>query len=106
MCAVQQSNIAEDPMGKTATLNLRVDAELKAELSKIAKQQDRTPSYIAEQAIKDRIAFEQAQVRAIEEGLAAAERGEFISHEQVVKWVRSLGTDNPLPRPTVQKKTE
>ena len=87
-------------MGKTAALHLRVDEDVKTELQKIAKHHDRTPSYIAEQAIKDRIAFEQAQVRAIEEGLAQAERGELIPHAEVKAWVDSWGTDSPLPKPT------
>lgn len=86
-------------MGKNATLHLRIDAELKDQLTKLAKQQDRSASYVAEQAIRDRIAFEQAQVRAIEEGLAQANRGELIPHEEVKAWVESWGTENELPAP-------
>ena len=93
-------------MSKTATLNLRVDEDVKRELKKIARHHDRSPSYIAEQAIRDRIAFEQAQVSAIEAGLAAAERSEFVSHDELGRWAASLGTDNPLSRPTADKKTE
>ncbi len=86
-------------MAKSTTLSFRVDADLKNELTKIAKRQDRSASYIAEQAIKDRVAFEQAQVRAIEEGLAAADRGELIPHAEVKAWVESWGTENELPQP-------
>jgi len=32
-------------------------------------------------------------------GLADFEAGRTISHEAVSRWLLSLGTDNPLPRP-------
>lgn len=87
-------------MGKTATLHLRIDEDVKDELSQIAEHENRSMSSIAEQAIKDRIEFEHAQVRAIQEGLAQAERGEVIPHEEVKAWVESWDTDNELPKPT------
>jgi len=32
-------------------------------------------------------------------GLADIEAGRFVSHEAVKRWLLSLSTDNPLPRP-------
>ncbi|MCP4320223.1 MAG: ribbon-helix-helix protein, CopG family [Hyphomicrobiales bacterium] len=86
-------------MGKTATLTFRVDASLKEELAKIAKREDRTTSYIAEQAIKDRVAIEQAQIKGIEQAIEQADRGELIPHDEVKAWVESWGTYNELPMP-------
>lgn len=31
--------------------------------------------------------------------MADIEAGRFVSHEAVMRWVRSWGTPNPLPRP-------
>lgn len=36
---------------------------------------------------------------AIEQGLADAEAGRVVPHEEVVRWLRSLGTENELPMP-------
>ena len=86
-------------MGKTATLNLRIDADLKAEFSKLAEREERSTAYMVEMAMRDRLAFEAAQIRAIEVGLEQAGRGEVVPHAAVKEWVKSLGTDAELPLP-------
>ena len=35
-----------------------------------------------------------------EEGFAQIDAGKGIPHEEVEAWFKSLGTDNPLPKPT------
>jgi len=87
-------------MAKTATLNLRIDADLKAEFTKLAEQEDRSTSYLVEQAMRERLAYEQAKVRAIEIALGEADRGKLIPHDDVKAWVESWDTDNELPMPT------
>ena len=87
-------------MGKTATLNLRIDADLKAEFSKLAEREERSTAYMVEMAMRDRLAFEAAQIRAIEVGLEQASRGEVVPHAAVKDWAQSLGTDAELPLPT------
>lgn len=87
-------------MGKTATLNLRIDADLKAEFSKLAEREKRSTAYMVELAMRDRLAFEAAQIRAIEVGLEQASRGEVVPHAAVKEWAESLGTDAARPLPT------
>ena len=41
-------------------------------------------------------AADEASTRRGEADIAA---GRVVSHEAVVKWLKSWGTDNPLPRP-------
>ena len=36
---------------------------------------------------------------AVEEGVAAADRGEAVPLEDVLAWMRTWGTDHPLPQP-------
>lgn len=86
-------------MSKTAKLTIRIGEDVKSKLATIAKHEDRTPSYIVEQAIKDRIAYEEATVRAIENGLREAKCGEVVPHEAVKAWVKSWGRDDELPVP-------
>jgi len=37
---------------------------------------------------------------SVRRGLAQADRGEYVSGEEVFKWLDSWGTDNVLPRPS------
>lgn len=46
-------------------------------------------------AVPDEAADEAATLR----GIADAKAGRTVSHEAVMRWVASWGTDNPLPRP-------
>ena len=87
-------------MGKTATLNLRIDASLKAEFGKLAEREERSFAYMVELAMRGRLTFEAAQIRAIEVGLEKADRGEVVPHAAVKEWAQSLGTDAELPPPT------
>ena len=43
---------------------------------------------------------EEARLDALAE--AEIDAGLFVTHERVVEWSNSLGTPNPLPRPTPQ----
>jgi predicted transcriptional regulator len=47
------------------------------------------------------IALLEWQIAAIKEGIAAADRGDLIPHEDVKVWAASLGANRklPLPRP-------
>ena len=45
------------------------------------------------------IADDAADEAATLRGEADIAAGRFVSHEAVVKWLKSWGTDNPLPRP-------
>ena len=98
--AFEALDIDEKPMSKTATLNLRIDADLKAAFSKLAEREERSTAYMVELAMRDRLAFEAAQVRAIEVGLEQANRGEVVPHSAVKEWAKNLGIDAELPLPT------
>ncbi len=54
----------------------------------------RTRSRLAAEAIDNAW-----QVEAIEEGVRAADVGEVVSHDALVKWVRSWGKPRELKRP-------
>lgn len=90
---------------KTATVKLRLDEQKKNKLKEIASRDDRSMSYVIEQAIDDRIALEEFQIKGIEEAMAELDRGEFVPHEEVKVWVESLGTENELPQPQPKRKS-
>lgn len=46
-----------------------------------------------------RVVLDEAKRLAIMEGVADADAGKFIPHEDMKAWAESLGTDNELPLP-------
>lgn len=45
------------------------------------------------------IANEEAYLAAIDEALAEADKGVFVSGEAIIEWLESWGTDNVKPSP-------
>jgi len=76
------------PTMSTIPFTMRLDEDIKRELEAEAKLADRSASYIATKAIKE-----------IQEAIAEADKGAFISEEKMTEWFESLGTDNELPEP-------
>jgi predicted transcriptional regulator len=77
----------------------RIDPETKASLEAAAKSSDRTPGYLAKQAISAYLAAREEKRLAIEAAIAEADKGVFVSEEAVDKWMDSWDSDNELPRP-------
>ncbi|MEY3783883.1 MAG: hypothetical protein RLZZ230_205 [Candidatus Parcubacteria bacterium] len=74
----------------TAPLTLRISPEQKEKLARLAEAENRSLANYALQAIEDRLAMESEKQKAIEAGIASAERGELLSlddvFERVNKW--------------------
>ena len=92
-------------MSKDVTLSLRLDRKLSDKLEKHAKQSRRSKSSVAAWAIENYLATEAEEIAKTKAALARAEAGgPFIAHDDMVKWMTSLGTENelPPPKPTVK----
>lgn len=61
----------------TAILTLRVPAEIKAKLDKLAQATHRSKSYLAEEAIARYLDLEAWQVGEIEQAIQEADRDDF-----------------------------
>uniref|UniRef100_UPI0040570E5A CopG family ribbon-helix-helix protein n=1 Tax=Candidatus Electrothrix sp. TaxID=2170559 RepID=UPI0040570E5A len=61
----------------TVPFSLRIDPEIKAQLTQEAERADRTPSYLANQAIKDFLRAKTAKRKAIEKAVEEADKGAF-----------------------------
>ena len=88
-------------MPSTTSFTLRLDEDVKNALEAEAVKADRSASYLAAKAITDMLAAKQAKAKAIEQALAEAEKGEFISENAMTQWVNSWGTDKELSPPEV-----
>ncbi len=87
-------------MGNSSTITVRVEQTMKERLDQLAQMQRRSKSFVVGEAIAEYVAMQEAQIRGIEEAIAAADRGEVIPHEKIRSWVDSLHTDKPLAKPT------
>jgi len=65
------------------TLTLRLDADLKKQLEKLARSTRRTRSFLAAEAIRDYVKLNEWQVGEIEKAIREADRGEFVSDKAV-----------------------
>ena len=82
------------------TLIVRLSPDLKEKLEALARDMGRNPAEVASMAIDAYIEANAWQVRHIREALDEARSGTpGIPHEEVVKWMKSWGTEHELPRP-------
>jgi predicted transcriptional regulator len=79
-------------MTKTAHLSLRIRPALTRRIDALAGALDRPKSWIVERAIEDYIETQSWQIKAIREGIAAADRSEFVPDDAIRSWIESLGS--------------
>lgn len=75
----------------TRTASIRLAEETLARLDHLAEAMDRSRSWIVNHAIDQYLDYEEWFSTAVEEGRAAADNGQILSHETVVrKWEQKL----------------
>jgi RHH-type transcriptional regulator, rel operon repressor / antitoxin RelB len=73
------------------TLSVRIDAATKRRLDALARRSKRSKSFLAAEAITAYVEAEEWQTGEILAGIADADAGRVVSHDRVVKWLRSWG---------------
>jgi predicted transcriptional regulator len=76
------------------TISFRADAEKIDALDSLAAAQDRTRSYLINEAITNYIEMHAYQDALVRKGLEDMRKGRAISHEEVVKRLKSTGHAN------------
>jgi RHH-type transcriptional regulator, rel operon repressor / antitoxin RelB len=72
-------------------VTLRLDAATRKRLDRLAKTTDRTRAALAAEAVRQFLEINEWQVAAIEKGVRAADRGQFIEHARLkAKWEKKL----------------
>lgn len=88
-----------DDMNKT-TMTIEVDEATKKRLGTVAERSDQSVEQVLSRVIEEGLTADEAWQQEIQRRLdVPREQQKFVSNEEVGKWVRSLGTDNPLSRP-------
>jgi predicted transcriptional regulator len=86
----------------TTSFTTRIDTELKAELERIAKYEDRSASYMANQAIRNFVEERKATRELIELGLEMAQKGApGIPEEDIEAWLMA-DEEQPFPKPRTE----
>ena len=84
------------------TMTIRIDADTKRRLKKLATATTRTKSFLAAEAIRVYLDMNEWQIQetqaALQEADAAAPT-EFIPHEKVQAWLQSWGTERERKAP-------
>jgi predicted transcriptional regulator len=73
------------------TLSIRIDAGTKKRLDALSKRLKRSKSFLAAEAIAAYVESEDWQLGELQAGIAELDSGQEVSHENVLKWLKSWG---------------
>jgi predicted transcriptional regulator len=68
-------------------MEVRLKPDLEAKLSRLASEQGRDRESLVLEAVERMVNYDEWFVQEIEKGLAAADRGEFLEHEEIRKLI-------------------
>jgi predicted transcriptional regulator len=71
-------------------MEIELSPELQAKLQRVAAEQGRDAKSLVREAVERLVDYDEWFVRQVEAGLAQAERGELISHEEVAARMEDL----------------
>ena len=83
-------------MADTSTLTVRLPIEIEARLAETVSV---SKSRLAAHATLAYLDEQEQQLGKIRKGLADAEAGRVVSHEEVARWLDSWGSEDELPPP-------
>ncbi len=89
-----------DIVPSRATVTFHTTPEVKSRLAVLAGRTRRSKSFLTNEAVERYLVEEEDFIRDVEAGIAESDAGLFIEHEDAARYLRSLGTDAPLPPPT------
>jgi predicted transcriptional regulator len=97
-CSHMSSNASDIPKSKIMTV--RLTPAINKKLDALARDTKRSKSYLASEAIASFVDLNAWQVAHIKEALDDVRAGSpGASHQEVVDWMESWGTNHELPRP-------
>ena len=70
-------------------MEVRLNSDLQAKLARLATQQGRDSESLVVEAVERMVNYDEWFLQEVEKGLAAADRGELIDHEDIRKLIDS-----------------
>lgn len=77
----------------TAAFTVRLDETTLGALDQLAAKTDRTRSWLVTRAVQDYVDLNAWQVAKIEEGIAAADRGDFATDEEMAEFWKKFSAE-------------
>jgi predicted transcriptional regulator len=74
----------------TEAFTVRAESELVHQLDHLADSLDRSRNYLVNQALKEYLEHHAWQIEKITQGIAAADRGELVAHDEVMGEIEDL----------------
>lgn len=74
----------------TEAFTVRAEPDIVHQLDSMAESLDRSRNYLVNQAIKEYLEAHAWQIEKITQGIAAADRGELVDHDQVMQEMDDL----------------
>jgi len=74
----------------TEAFTVRTESDVIHQLDTIADTLDRSRNYLVNQAIKEYLAANTWQIDKIKQGIAATDRGELVSHDELMQEMDAL----------------
>jgi predicted transcriptional regulator len=74
----------------TEAFTVRTESDIVHQLDFMANSLDRSRNYLVNQAIKEYLETHAWQVEKITQGMAAADRGELVAHDDVMREMEDL----------------
>jgi len=68
-------------------MNIQIGPDLEAKLVRLAAERGRDTQALAQEAIERLVDYDDWFLREVEKGLASADRGEFIEHDDIGKLI-------------------
>ena len=68
-------------------MEIHLNPELQAKLNRVASESGRDTQSLVQEAVERFVDYDEWFLREVEAGLAAADRGEFIEHEDIGKLI-------------------
>lgn len=73
----------------TGDMNVHFSPEVRAKLDRAAAEQGRNTESLIQEAVERLLNYDEWFARQVEEGLSAADRGEFVEHDEIGKLINS-----------------
>jgi len=75
-----------------AAFTVRLDDTVLRDLDRLAEKTDRSRNWLVSQAVQEYVSVNAWQLERIEEGIAAADRGDFASEAEVARVMAKFGS--------------
>jgi len=75
-----------------AAFTVRLDEGVLRDLDRLAEKTDRSRNWLVTQAVQEYVSVNAWQLERIEEGIAAANRGDFASEAEVARVMAKFGS--------------